>query len=223
MWADQIGCPPALAELVLSSIKICKFGHGHRNISKKKTRCVNWLISGGGDVKIFVPFSLPARKFYTLPTRHGYDSKYFFFSNQLLSESFDSTQLMTHDVFTRINSNQITTQNGFYENWLKSTHDSKELSRILIQIISWLTDSNQPLISLTFDSTLSHTHVCFPLTFFSSMIQIVFRAGLYIIRFMPVNSIVAKREKELTRSSQEWHQRFNHSIDSLNISTHSFQ
>ena len=99
------------------------------------------------------------------------------FSSQLVSESFDSTQLMTHNGFTGIDSNQLTTQNGFlkidsnrfttekfqghfYSNQLMT---KKKLSRILIQINSWLkkpgiliwieswlNDSNQLLISLTF-------------------------------------------------------------------------
>ena len=43
--------------------------------------------------------------------KHGYDS--FLTRLNLVSESFDSTQLMTHSGFTRIDSNQLTAQSGF--------------------------------------------------------------------------------------------------------------
>ena len=107
---------------------------------------------------------------------HGYDSFFFILIN-LGSESFDLIQLMTHNGFARIDSNQLATPNGFlifdsnrlptlkasrtfwfkstYDSksfpgfWFKSTHDSK-ISGILIRIKSWLNDSNQLLISLTF-------------------------------------------------------------------------
>ena len=39
--------------------------------------------------------------------------KIFLIRINLVSESFDSTQLMTHNGFTEIDSNQLTTQNGF--------------------------------------------------------------------------------------------------------------
>ena len=44
---------------------------------------------------------------------HGYDSNIFLIPLNSVSESFDSTHLMTHYDFTRLDSNQLTIQNGF--------------------------------------------------------------------------------------------------------------
>ena len=71
-----------------------------------------------------------------------------------VSESLESTQLMTHNGFTRIDSNKLTTQNGFMKfdsNRLMSQKASRiliqinsqlrKLFRILIPINSWLNDA----------------------------------------------------------------------------------
>ena len=42
--------------------------------------------------------------------------KIFLIRINLLSESFESIQLMTHNGFTGIDSNQLVTQNGFLKN-----------------------------------------------------------------------------------------------------------
>ena len=69
---------------------------------------------------------------------------------------------MTHNVFTRIDSNQLMTQNGFlkfdldrltaqkaFRNFDSNRLMTQKLSIMLIRIKSWLNDSNQLLISLT--------------------------------------------------------------------------
>ena len=58
--------------------------------------------------------------------RHGYGS--FFIRFNSVSESFHRTQLMTHNGFTRIDSNLVTTQNGFLKfdsNRLMTQKDSR--------------------------------------------------------------------------------------------------
>ena len=105
----------------------------------------------------------------------------FFIRFNTASESFDLIQLMTHNSFTRLYSNQLTTQNGFLKliqinSWLKKPaeyFDSYQLmtqrsfqnfdfnqlmtknSGILIQIKSWLNDLNQLLILWPFLGYLS--------------------------------------------------------------------
>ena len=59
-----------------------------------------------------------------------------FDSNQLDSESFESTQLMTHNGFTGIDSNQLTTQSGFLKNDSNRLTTQKIFKDILIQINS---------------------------------------------------------------------------------------
>ena len=57
---------------------------------------------------------------------------HFFIRFDLVSKSFDSIKLMTHNDFTGNDSNQLTTQNGSLK------FDSQEASRTLIQINSRL-------------------------------------------------------------------------------------
>ena len=95
--------------------------------------------------------------------------KIFLVRINLVSESFDSTQLMTHNGFTGIDSSQLITQNGFlkvdsnreYFDWnelttqknfsgflLKSTHDSK----------IWNIDLNQ-VMTQWFESTVDFVDI----------------------------------------------------------------
>ena len=65
-----------------------------------------------------------------------------------VSESFDSNKLITHNGFTRLDLNKLTTQNDFLKVWFKSTHDS-------IFSESWIESTHDSMI-LFFPSFVSH-------------------------------------------------------------------
>ena len=70
-------------------------------------------------------------QFFVVSQQSWVGLQFFFIRFNLVSESSDSTQLMAHNGFTRIDSNQPTTQNGFlkYDSNRLTTHKT---SRILI-------------------------------------------------------------------------------------------
>ena len=114
----------------------------------------------------------------------------------LVSESFDSTQLLTHNGFTGIDSYQLTTQNGFLKIdsnrlttqkasrifWVKSTHDSKKTfqdfdSNQLVTQKIWNIDLNQ-VMTQWFESTVDFVDFfgfySILLTFFGFSLNLVY-------------------------------------------------
>ena len=67
-------------------------------------------------------------------------------------ESFVSTQLITHNGFTRIDSNQLTTQDRFSK--FDLTHDSKRFQNILNQVNSRLQKLSKTWFKSTYDSKI---------------------------------------------------------------------
>ena len=130
--------------------------------------------------------------------RHEYDSKIPWFNS--VSESFDSTQVMTHNDLTRIDSNHLTTQNGFLKfdsnklttqktsEYFSSNQLTTQLSGILIQSDLWLTNTiwniglNQ-VMTQWFKSTADFVDLFwafaqFRLTFFGTSLNFVDLFGL---------------------------------------------
>ena len=101
----------------------------------------------------------------------------FFIRFNSVSESFDSIQLMTHNGFTRINSNQLTTQNGLPkfdgliqidsrlkmlpEFWFKCTHDRTAFQNF---------DSDQLMTQKTQECWFGPTHDSMILFIFSLLL-----------------------------------------------------